>query len=145
MEPSWHKDQRVANWIHPDSSALDWKSRPSRKEITDGYYSANENRFVRPKTSSMANDREVPKIQMSKLTGRTHSSFYIPASEPLPREGKNVTHGGVYYETNTSLYKRNSNLPFTRKVTNRKEMIEKIEAVIKAEKRPRSQCMQRRK
>jgi hypothetical protein len=77
---------------------MDFSTRTLRKPITEGYYSAHENRFIKSDTSIIkANDPEIYEVKLDKFSSRKSALFYMTAREPLPAEGKNVSHGGIYY------------------------------------------------
>lgn len=47
LEPSWHLLQRAANWQHrTQNSFAVFDKQQGRKDITDGFYSAHESRFI---------------------------------------------------------------------------------------------------
>lgn len=100
MEPSWHYLQRQANQPYSrrtDTQCMRFKERPARRDITDGYYSAHESRFTRSNASFISDPVEI-NFDKRHQTGRTTQLFQIPHTEPLPIEGKRVTHGGQYYD-----------------------------------------------
>ncbi len=84
-----------------------------------------------------ANDPNVFQVKLGKYSERNpKQQFWVPATEPLPSEGKDVSHGGVYYDR--SNYEKTvfssqmyHSLPFERKIQNKKEILKRIEILTK--------------
>ena len=75
---------------------MDFSGYSDRRPITDGYFSANENRFTKLDTKMIkANDPEIYNVKIDKFSRRSEQMFY-PIKHIKP-EGKAVTHGGMYY------------------------------------------------
>ena len=58
----------------------------------------------------------------------------MPEKEPLPAQGKNVNHGGVFYDQQKSYekfnFKKTTEIPFERKFVSKKELLRKVESVM---------------
>lgn len=141
MEPSWHTMYRHSNWKHPtrpDQICLDFGKVTSRKDIVEGFYNAHEQRFVTSASTKIkANDPNIFQVKIAKYAYRNpKQQFWVPSMEPLPTEGKEVTHGGIYYDRkayeknvfSTTMY---HSLPFERKIENKMEKIRHIEQATK--------------
>ena len=79
-----------------------------RQDITKGYYSAHENRFKRSETTLVkANDPDIYDVKFDKFAGRSQNMlFNLPSQTPIPIEGRNVKHGGLFYNVeNQSRFK----------------------------------------
>lgn len=44
-----------------------------------------------------ANDPDIFDVKIDKFSSRKHQLFHIEATEPLPTEARNVSHGGQFY------------------------------------------------
>lgn len=75
MELSWHLLMRQANHIHSkrnENLCLDFSGYSDRRPITDGYFSANENRFTKLDTKMIkANDPEIYNVKIDKFSRRS--------------------------------------------------------------------------
>ena len=94
-----------------------------------------------------ADEPEIYNVRFSKYASRDpKQQFYVPATEPLSSEGKNISHGGIYYDRTKyekTVYDNTMyhSLPFLRKVRDKKAMLSRIEHVTKtgkADNKPRT-------
>lgn len=71
MEPSWRLLNRTSNWQHNqrlDQICLEFKNQAPRRDITEGYYSAHESRFVKSDCNLIkANDPDIFEIKIGKF------------------------------------------------------------------------------
>lgn len=82
-EPSWYLEQRISDWTfakRPDKLCYDISRQTGRKDITEGFYSAHEERFTkgheRSLSSVKANSPHIPSVNIKKFANRTDASMY---------------------------------------------------------------------